>query len=127
MASLLFEEGVQRVSLSPSDSELDPGDMEPCADLLPMDIDEVPPGFGPCGVRFPADTSITPPAIGLTHAQWCDKIKDKPLPGDGPVRFTSAVSHQDQWWLSCACALHLLATRDGSLQMPKLTTCVKTT
>ena len=30
-------------------------------------------------------------------------------------RFTSAVSHQDQWWLSCACALHLLATRDGSL------------
>ena len=29
--------------------------------------------------------------------------------------FTSAVSHQDQWWSSCACALHLLATRDGSL------------
>ena len=25
------------------------------------------------------------------------------------LRFTSAVSHQDQWWSSCACALHLLA------------------
>ena len=36
MASLLFEEGVQRVSLSPSDSGLDPGDMEPCADSLPI-------------------------------------------------------------------------------------------
>ena len=34
------------------------------------------------------------------------------------LRFTSGVSHQDQWWLSCACALHLLATRDGSLGCP---------
>ena len=74
----------QRVSLSPSDSGHDPGDVEPCAEPLPMEIDEMSPGYGPCGVQFPADTPITPPAMGLTHA--CDKIKDKPLPGDGPGR-----------------------------------------
>ena len=26
-----------------------------------------------------------------------------------------SLSHQDQWWLSCACALHFLAMRDVSL------------
>ena len=86
MASPLFEDGVQRVSLSPSDSGLDPDDMEPCADPLPMEIDERPSGFGSYEVRFPADTPITPPAIGLSHAQWCDKIIDEPLPGDGQGR-----------------------------------------
>ena len=86
MASHFYGEGVQRVSLSPSDSGHDPGDMEPCAEPLPMEIDEMSPGNGPCGGRFPADTPITPPAIGLTHTQFCDKIKDKPLPGDGSGR-----------------------------------------
>ena len=86
MASHFYGEGVQRVSLSPSDSGHDPGDMVPCAEPLPMEIDEMSPGNGPCGRRFPADTPITPPAIGLTHAQFCDKIKDKPLPGDGSGR-----------------------------------------
>ena len=79
-------EGFQRVSLSPSDSGHDPGDMEPCAETLPMEIDEMSPGNVPCGGCFPADTPITPPAIGLTHKQFCDKIKGVPLPGDGPGR-----------------------------------------
>ena len=34
-------------------------------------------------MRFPAETPVTPPAIGLSHAQWCEKIMNKPLPGDG--------------------------------------------
>ena len=79
MASHFYGEGVQSVSLSPSDSGHDPGNMEPCAEPLPMEIDEMSPGNSPCGGRFPADTPITPP-------QFCDKIKDKPLPGDGSGR-----------------------------------------
>ena len=82
----LLGEGFQRVSLSPSDSGHDPGDMEPCAEPLPMEIDEMSPGNVPCGGRFPVDTPITPPAIGLTHMQFCDKINGVPLPGDGPGR-----------------------------------------
>ena len=35
---------------------------------------------------------------------------------------SAACSHQDQWWLSCACALHFLAMRDGSLGCPLLNT-----
>ena len=86
MASPLSDDGVQRVSLSPSDSGLDPDDMEPCADPLPMEIDERPLGLGSYEVRFPADTPVTPPAIRLSHAQWCEKIIDEPLPGDGQGR-----------------------------------------
>ena len=44
MASSLSDDGIQRVSLSPTDSGLDPDDMEPCADSLPMEIDERPCG-----------------------------------------------------------------------------------
>ena len=55
--------------------------------LIPsMEIDERPVGHGSYEVRFPADTPVTPPAIGLSHAQWCDKIMDEPLPGDGQGR-----------------------------------------
>ena len=86
MASSLSDDGIQRVSLSPADSGLDPDDMEPCADPLPMEIDERPVGHGSYEVRFPADTPVTPPAIGLSHAQWCEKIMDEPLPGDGQGR-----------------------------------------
>ena len=39
--------------------------------------------LGSYEVRFPAETPVTPPAIGLSHAQWCEKIMDKSLPGDG--------------------------------------------
>ena len=91
MAFPFSEDGVQRVSLSPSDSGLDPDDMEPCADPLPMEIDERPLGFGSYEVRFPADTPVTPPAIGLSHAQWCDKIN-----GQGRECFDLAPFH-DSW------------------------------
>ena len=66
----LHGEGFQRVSLSPSDS-------------CQWKLMRCPPET--VG-RFPVDTPITPPAIGLTHTQFCDKIKGKPLPGDGPGR-----------------------------------------
>ena len=35
---------------------------------------------------FPAETPVTPAAIGLSHAQWCEKIMNEPLPGDGQGR-----------------------------------------
>ena len=54
-----------------------------CADPLPMEIDERPGVLGSYEVRFPAETPVTPPAIGLSHAQWCEKIMNKSLPGDG--------------------------------------------
>ena len=81
MASSLSDDGIQRVSLS-----LDPDDMEPCTDPLPIEIDERPVGHGSDEVRFPADTPVTPPAIGLSHAQWCEKIIDELLPEDGQGR-----------------------------------------
>ena len=83
MASSLPNDGIRRVSISPTDTEPESDDMEPCADPLPMEIDERPGGLGSYEVRFPAETPVTPPAIGLSHAQWCEKIMNKPLPGDG--------------------------------------------
>ena len=83
MASSLPDDGIRRVSISPTDTEPESDDMEPCADPLPMEIDERPGGLGSYEVRFPAETPVTPPAIGLSHAQWCEKIMNKPLPGDG--------------------------------------------
>ena len=83
MASSLPNDGIRRVSISPTDTEPELDDMEPCADPLPMEIDERPGGLGSYEVRFPAETPVTPPAIGLSHAQWCEKIMNKPLPGDG--------------------------------------------
>ena len=68
MASPLPEEGIRRVSISPTDTEPEPDDMEPCADPLPMEIDERPGVLGSYEVRFPAETPVTPPAIGLSHA-----------------------------------------------------------
>ena len=43
------------------------------------------------------------------------------------LRFTSAVSHQDQWWSSCACALHLLAREMVHLLLPTPYLCVTRT
>ena len=83
MASPLPEDGIRRVSISPTDTEPEPDDMEPCADPLPMEIDERPGVRGSYEVRFPAETPVTPPAIGLSHAQWCDKVMNESLPGDG--------------------------------------------
>ena len=83
MASPLPEDGIRRVSISPTDTEPEPDDMEPCADPLPMEIDERPGVLGSYEVRFPAETPVTPPAIGLSHAQWCDKVMNESLPGDG--------------------------------------------
>ena len=83
MASPLPEDGIRRVSISPTDTEPEPDDMEPCADPLPMEIDERPGVRGAYEVRFPAVTPVTPPAIGLSHAQWCDKVMNESLPGDG--------------------------------------------
>ena len=50
---------------------------------LPMEIDERPGVRGAYEVRLPPVTPVTPPAIGLSHAQWCDKILNESLPGDG--------------------------------------------
>ena len=75
MASPLLEDGIRRVSISPTNTEPDPDDMEPCATPLPMEIDERPGVRGAYEVRLPAVTPVTPPAIGLSHAQWCDKIR----------------------------------------------------
>ena len=86
MASSLPDDGIRRVSISLTDSELDSDDIEPCADPLPMEIDERPVGLGSYEVRFPAETPVTPAAIGLSHAQWCEKIMNEPLPGDGQGR-----------------------------------------
>ena len=83
MASPLLEDGIRRVSISPTNTEPDPDDMEPCAAPLPMEIDERPGVRGAYEVRLPAVTPVTPPAIGLSHAQWCDKILNESLPGDG--------------------------------------------
>ena len=83
MASPLLEDGIRRVSFSPTYTEPDPDDMEPCAAPLPMEIDERPGVRGAYEVRLPAVTPVTPPAIGLSHAQWCDKILNESLPGDG--------------------------------------------
>ena len=83
MASPLPEDGIRRVSISPTDTEPEPDDMEPCAAPLPMEIDERPGVRGAYEVRFPAVTPVTPPAIGLSHAQWCDKVMNESLPGDG--------------------------------------------
>ena len=83
MASPLLEDGIRRVSISPTNTEPDPDDMEPCATPLPMEIDERPDVRGAYEVRLPAVTPVTPPAIGLSHAQWCDKILNESLPGDG--------------------------------------------
>ena len=80
------EDGVQRVSLSPSDSGHELTATEPCAEALPMEIDGMSHGSVPCGGRFPANTPIAPPAIGLTHKQFCEKIMGEPLPGDGQGR-----------------------------------------
>ena len=68
MASPLPEDGIRRVSISPTDTEPEPDDMEPCAAPLPMEIDERPGVRGAYEVRFPAVTPVTPPAIGLSHA-----------------------------------------------------------
>ena len=45
MASPPPEDGIRRVSISPTDTEPESDDMEPCADPLPMEIDERP-GLG---------------------------------------------------------------------------------
>ena len=83
MASSLPKDGIRRVSISPTDTEPESDDMEPCADPLPMEIDERPGVLGSYEVRFPAETPVTPPAIGLSHALWCKKIMNESLPGDG--------------------------------------------
>ena len=44
----------------------------------------------------------------LQSTTLCYKVLPRRLRRDR-LLFTSAVSHQDQWWSSCACALHLLA------------------
>ena len=80
---VLGEDGIRRVSISPTYTEPEPDDMEPCAAPLPMEIDERPGVRGAYEVRFPAVTPVTPPAIGLSHAQWCDKVLNESLPGDG--------------------------------------------
>ena len=59
MASSLPNDGIRRVSISPTDTEPESDDMEPCADPLPMEIDERPGGLGSYEVRFPADPSHT--------------------------------------------------------------------
>ena len=46
MASSLPKDGIRRVSISPTDTEPESDDMEPCADPLPMEIDERPGGLG---------------------------------------------------------------------------------
>ena len=51
MASPLPEDGIRRVSISPTDTEPEPDDMEPCADPLPMEIDERPGVRGSYEVR----------------------------------------------------------------------------
>ena len=68
---------IRRVSISPTDTEPEPDDMEPSAAPLPMEIDERPGVRGAYEVRFPAVTPVTPPAIGLSHAQWCDKVMNE--------------------------------------------------
>ncbi len=73
------DDGVQRVSLSSSDTE-------PCAETLPMEIDDVTNGSVPIAGHLPANTPIAPPAIGLTHKQFCDKIMGATLPGDDEGR-----------------------------------------
>ncbi len=80
--------GFHRVSLSSDESENEPNESEtePCGEELPMDIDEVPSSEGPFQGRFPADTPITPPIIGVSHKQFCDKVMDQALPGDGSGR-----------------------------------------
>ena len=83
MASPLPEDGIRRVSISPTCTEPESDDMDPCADPLPMEIDERPGVLGSYEVRFAAETPVTPPAIGLSHAQWCDKVMNESLPGDG--------------------------------------------
>ena len=51
MASPLLEDGIRRVSISPTNTEPDPDDMEPCAAPLPMEIDERPGVRGAYEVR----------------------------------------------------------------------------
>ena len=85
------ERGVQRVPLSSEDSNTatDTGtetETEPCGEELPMEIDDVPAMDGPIQGRFPADTPTTPPVIGVSHRQFCDKVKGCNLPGDGSGR-----------------------------------------
>ena len=66
MASSLPKDGIRRVSISPTDTEPESDDMEPCADPLPMEIDERPGVPGSYEVRFPAETPVTPPC----HNSW---------------------------------------------------------
>ena len=47
------EDGIRRVTISPTDTEPEPDDMEPCADPLPMEIDERPGVLGSYEVLFP--------------------------------------------------------------------------
>ena len=48
--------------------------------------DDAPAFDGPIRGRFPADTPTTPPVIGVSHKQFCDKVKGRNLPGDGSGR-----------------------------------------
>ena len=81
--------GVQRVPLtsdgSDTGTEVDT-ETEPCGEELPMDIDHAPASDGLFQGRFPADTPTTPPVIGVSHKQFCDKVKGRDLPGDGSGR-----------------------------------------
>ena len=78
-------EGFHRVSLSSSDSgqEQSESETEPCGEALPMEMDEVHSADAPIRGRFPADTPIAPPVVGLSHKQFCNKVMDQTLPGDG--------------------------------------------
>ena len=62
MASPPPEDGIRRVSISPTDTEPESDDMEPSADPLPMEIDERPGVIGSYEARFPAETPVAPPA-----------------------------------------------------------------
>ena len=82
--------GVQWIPLSSEDShtqtESEPDtETEPCAEELPREIDNRPAGDSLIQGRFPADTPITP-VIGVSHRQFCDKVKGSILPGDGNGR-----------------------------------------
>ena len=41
MASSLPNDGIRRVSISPTDTEPESDDMEPCADPLPMEMNDL--------------------------------------------------------------------------------------
>ena len=68
-----------------------------------------------CHWNFVGRYFVTAELFHAFDLNWADSERTLRRLRRDRLRFTSAVSHQDQWWSSCACALHLLATRDGSL------------